>query len=131
MKPAVLDTLMIVPAPRRRSTRPAVADKIITARTMTSRACSCGVMSSSSSLPLGEAGIVDQNFHGLFDAGEPIGHPLDIVPLCEVGRDRLHRRLIAVLEDGGRLRQPVGISGHEHEVVAACRISPGERRPYP
>ena len=80
---------------------------------------------------LGEASVVDQNFHGLFDTGEPIGHPLHIVPLPEVGRDRLDRCLIPVLEDGGRLRQPVGIAGHEHEVVAACRISPGERRPDP
>ena len=44
-KPAVLDTLTIVPRPRAFIVRPAAAPSISTARIMTSMACSCGVVS--------------------------------------------------------------------------------------
>ena len=121
---------MIVPAPRRRITAGSRQDHHRPDHHVEGMLLRRDVLVEQLA-PLSEAGIVDQNFHGLFDAGEPIGHPLDIVPLPRSAGIVSTAGLIAVLEDRGRLRQPVGIARHEHEVVAACRIARANAAPIP
>ena len=73
-----------------------------------------------------EPGVVDQQAHRAVAVAQPLGHPLGLRPVGQVGGEHLGAHAGCSGELAGEVFQTVGVPGHQDDVVPCGRQLPGE-----